>query len=121
MNQGDINNSMRNQIYIYIELPRFKYEDFDGSKMLHKWLAFLKSVRVTSENIKDKDIENRNIKNENIEGENVEEIIEKKKDKGTIKIDIPFKVYKEIIKEEVIKESFEICERKLEGFDENQY
>jgi len=73
----DVNNSIKNQIYIYIELPRFKYEDFDGNKMLHKWLAFLKTVRVTSEKIKDEDIENRNIKSENIEGENLKEIIKK--------------------------------------------
>ena len=74
---GDLENSMRNQIYIYIELPRFKYENFDKSNILHKWLAFLKAMRVTSEEIKDEDIGNRKIKSENIDGKDIEIIIKK--------------------------------------------
>jgi hypothetical protein len=41
---GDIKNSINNQIYIFIELPRFKYSYFEKDNILHYWLSFLKAV-----------------------------------------------------------------------------
>ena len=92
--EGDTENAIRNPIYIYIELPRFKYDDFEKDNMLHYWLSFLKLVNVT----------HGKIENENNENES-----------GNVEI------YKEIIKVKEIAEAFEICGKKIDKKDENYY